>query len=103
MGVKNTRAQRCDPTNREQALLGVASEITCNGQCLSARAIATRAGVSASLVKHYLYPMQDLRRRLVEEAVAANDPRRLAPLLTWAEAKNAPPALRRAAAEELAR
>lgn len=103
MGIKTTRAQRCDPINRERALLGVASEITCNGQCLSARAIATRAGVSASLVKHYLYPLQDLRRRLVDEAVAANDPRRLAPLLTWPEAKTAPAALRRAAAQELAR
>lgn len=102
MGI-NTRAQRCNPVNREQALLSVASEITCNGQCLTARAIATRAGVSPSLVKHYLYPLQELRRRLVDAAIAANDARRLAPLLAWPESKNAPPALRRAAAEELAR
>jgi hypothetical protein len=46
--------------------------------------------------------MHELRQVLVDEAVAAEDAKRLAPLLTWPEAQSVPAELRRAAAQELA-
>lgn len=103
MAITQQRATRCAPANREAALIAAAHAVLQKGALFCASTIALEAQVSPSLVKHYLYPMHELRQRLVDDAVAANDARRLAPLLTWPEARNAPQALRQAAAQELIR
>lgn len=100
--TQTERAARCAPTNRRDALLAAAYTVLQRGGYFCASTIAIEARVSPSLVKHYLYPMHELRQVLVDEAVAAEDAKRLAPLLTWPEAQSVPAELRRAAAQELA-
>jgi AraC-like DNA-binding protein len=95
--------QRHDPVARRAELLGTAARIVRSGGSITAARIATEAGCSPALVKHYLYPATALRRRLVLEAVRLRDAKLLAPMLTWAESIEAPPALRRAASRELAK
>lgn len=103
--IKLTRTARAPhPEIRREVLLEAAVQAaqTVGADGVRASHIAELAGVSDTLVKHYLYPLAVMQRALVTEAIRRDDPVLLSRLLTNAASANAPADLRRRAAEVLA-